>query len=29
MPHVMEMLGKAKVVVENGKVVEVGEPQIE
>ncbi|MDW7733537.1 MAG: DUF2099 family protein, partial [Methanolobus sp.] len=28
MPHIMEILGRAKVVVEDGKVVEVGEPQI-
>ncbi|MDI3539970.1 MAG: hypothetical protein PWQ52_1093 [Methanolobus sp.] len=28
MPHVMEILGKARVVVKDGKVVEVGEPQI-
>ena len=27
--HVMEALGKTRVVVENGKVVEVGEPQTE
>jgi len=27
--HVMEALGKAKVVIKNGKVVEVGEPQID
>lgn len=29
MPHVMELLGKTRVVVEDGKVVEVGEPQID
>jgi len=29
MPHVMEILGKTKVVVENGEVVEVGEPEID
>ena len=29
MAHVMEMLGKAKVVIENGEVIEVGEPQVE
>jgi putative methanogenesis marker protein 8 len=29
MPHVMELLGKARVVVKDGKVVEVGEPEIE
>lgn len=29
MPHVMELLGKTRVVVKNGKVVEVGEPQID
>ena len=29
MPHVMEILGKARVVVKDGKVVEVGDPQIE
>ncbi|SFM27423.1 methanogenesis marker 8 protein [Methanolobus profundi] len=28
MPHVMEILGKARVVVENGEVVEVSEPLI-
>ncbi|MCQ6963721.1 methanogenesis marker 8 protein [Methanolobus chelungpuianus] len=28
MSHVMEILGKARVVVKDGKVVEVGEPQI-
>ncbi|MBN2111162.1 MAG: DUF2099 family protein [Methanosarcinaceae archaeon] len=28
MPHVMEILGCARVVVEDGKVVEVGDPQI-
>ncbi|WP_406657461.1 methanogenesis marker 8 protein [Methanolobus sp. ZRKC2] len=28
MPHVMEILGRARVVVEDGKVVEVGEPQV-
>lgn len=27
--HVMECLGKARVVVENGKIVEIGEPQID
>ena len=26
--HIMEALGRAKVVVKNGKVVEVGEPLI-
>ncbi|MBN2487417.1 MAG: DUF2099 family protein [Methanosarcinaceae archaeon] len=29
MPHVMELIGKTRVVVKDGKVVEVGEPQIE
>jgi len=29
MAHVMEILGMTRVVVENGKVVEVGEPQLE
>jgi len=29
MPHVMELVGKTRVVVKDGKVVEVGEPQIE
>lgn len=29
MPHVMELLGKARVVVKDGRVVEVGEPEIE
>lgn len=28
MRHVMEMVGNARVVVENGKVIEVGEPEI-
>ncbi len=28
MPHIMEILGKTKVVVKDGKVVEVGEPQV-
>ncbi|TQD29197.1 methanogenesis marker 8 protein [Methanolobus vulcani] len=28
MPHVMEILGKARVVVENGEVIEVGNPLI-
>ena len=29
MPHIMEMVGKARVVVKDGKVVEVGEPEVE
>lgn len=29
MPHIMELVGKTKVVVKDGKVVEVGEPEIE
>lgn len=29
MPHVMELLGKTRVVVKDGKVVEVGDPQID
>ena len=29
MPHVMELLGKARVVVKDGRVVEVGEPEID
>ncbi|MCD4704432.1 MAG: DUF2099 family protein [Methanosarcinaceae archaeon] len=29
MPHIMEILGKTRVVVSNGKVVEVGEPRIQ
>ncbi|RXA16478.1 DUF2099 family protein [Methanosarcina sp. MSH10X1] len=29
MPHIMELLGKARVVVKDGRVVEVGEPEIE
>ncbi|MDI9394761.1 MAG: DUF2099 family protein [Euryarchaeota archaeon] len=29
MPHIMELLGKTKVVVKDGKVIEVGEPEIE
>jgi len=28
MPHIMEILGKTRVVVKNGKVVEVGQPRI-
>ena len=28
MPHVMEMVGKTRVVVKDGKVVEVGEPEV-
>ncbi|MCG7848433.1 MAG: DUF2099 family protein, partial [ANME-2 cluster archaeon] len=28
MPHIMEILGKTKVVVKDGKVIEVGEPQV-
>ncbi|MBW6516889.1 MAG: DUF2099 family protein [ANME-2 cluster archaeon] len=28
MPHIMEILGKTRVVVKDGKVVEVGEPQV-
>ncbi|AKB81120.1 putative methanogenesis marker protein 8 [Methanosarcina barkeri 3] len=29
MPHIMELLGKTRVVVKDGKVIEVGEPEIE
>ena len=29
MPHIMEILGKTKVIVEDGKVIEVGEPEID
>ena len=29
MPHVMELLGKTRVVVKDGKVVEVGEPMVD
>ncbi|AEH60953.1 methanogenesis marker protein 8 [Methanosalsum zhilinae DSM 4017] len=29
MAHIMEMLGKTRVVVEDGKVIEIGEPMIE
>ncbi|PAV13626.1 hypothetical protein ASJ81_17085 [Methanosarcina spelaei] len=29
MPHIMEMMGKARVVVKDGKVVEVGAPEVE
>jgi len=29
MPHIMEMMGKARVVVKDGKVVEVGVPEVE
>jgi putative methanogenesis marker protein 8 len=28
MPHIMEMVGKARVVIKDGKVVEVGEPEV-
>ena len=28
MPHIMELLGKTKVVVKDGKVIEVGEPEV-
>lgn len=28
MPHIMEMLGKTRVVVKDGKVIEVGEPHV-
>ncbi|TGC09402.1 methanogenesis marker 8 protein [Methanolobus halotolerans] len=28
MPHIMEIMGRTRVVVEHGKVIEVGEPQI-
>ena len=29
MPHIMEMMGKARVVVKDGKVIEVGIPEVE
>ncbi len=29
MPHIMEMMGKARVVVKDGKVIEVGAPEVE
>lgn len=29
MPHVMELLGKAKVVIKDGKIVEIGAPEVE
>ena len=29
MPHIMELVGKTRVVVKDGKVVEVGEPEVE
>jgi putative methanogenesis marker protein 8 len=29
MPHIMELLGKARVVIKDGKVVEVGAPEVE
>ncbi|AKB25065.1 putative methanogenesis marker protein 8 [Methanosarcina sp. MTP4] len=29
MPHIMELLGKTRVVVKDGKVVEVGEPEVD
>jgi putative methanogenesis marker protein 8 len=28
MPHIMELLGKTRVVVKDGKVIEVGEPEV-
>jgi len=28
MPHIMELMGKTRVVVEDGKVIEVGEPEV-
>jgi hypothetical protein len=28
MPHIMEMAGKTRVVVKDGKVVEAGEPEV-
>jgi len=29
MPHIMELVGKTRVVVKDGKVIEVGEPEVE
>lgn len=29
MPHIMEMMGKARVVIKDGKVIEVGPPEVE
>jgi hypothetical protein len=29
MPQIMEMVGKARVIVKDGKVVDVGEPEVE
>jgi putative methanogenesis marker protein 8 len=29
MPHIIELVGKTRVVIENGKVIEVGEPEVE
>ena len=29
MPHIMEIMGKTRVVIKNGKVIEVGEPELE
>ena len=29
MPHIMEMMGKARVVVKDRKVIEVGIPEVE
>lgn len=29
MPHIMELLGKTRVVIKDGKVIEVGDPQVE
>lgn len=29
MPHIMELMGKTRVVVKDGKVIEVGEPEVQ
>ena len=29
MPHIMELMGKTRVVVKDGKVIEVGQPEVE
>ena len=29
MPHIMELMGKTRVIVKDGKVIEVGQPEVE
>ena len=29
MPHIMELVGKTRVVIKDGKVIEVGQPEVE